>query len=195
MINDARDNEVTQIVVIGFNKHAVEFTNTVVNSTFAQGLGIDICPEWANGAKILIPGLTPSMMREAQPGFAPEELRRSHVVVLPENENEVLESLMGLSYRMRPREKTRATITCLPPTTIEDAPCEGSSGDDSAGNEEHTLEKKVGPQENSGSSDGLCFTRTFIDVTADLHAGWCPRSVYTKSSNDGHGIENPRKWK
>ena len=67
--------------------------------------GVDICPEWANGAKILAQGLTPLMMEEAIPSFAPDDLRRSHVVMLPDNEKDVLESLSDLSYRMRPRSK------------------------------------------------------------------------------------------
>ena len=43
------------------------------------------------------------MMEEANPPFAPHDLRRSHVVLLPEDNKDVLELLMSLSYRMRPR--------------------------------------------------------------------------------------------
>lgn len=192
-------DEGVKILVIGFNKHPMQFTNAICESAFVQSLcmrGIDVCPEWANGAKILIEGLTPSMMEEANPPFAPADLRRSHVVVLPENEKDVTESLMGLKYRERPREQTRKTVTCLK-LPFENPQCEGIAGDGSERCEEHEVEEE-GLDFSSVCEPLLgefCVTRTFIDVCKSLRVGWRPRSDYTKSSNDGHGIENPRMWK
>merc|ERR1712183_980855 len=74
------------------------------------GRGHVISPDWANGAKILVDGLTQAFMEEA--GFPPADLRRSHVVVLPEDEKSVVDSLRSLSYRARPRVNNRTTITC-----------------------------------------------------------------------------------
>jgi len=184
----------TGILVLGFNKHPVEFSNAICESTPAQTLrmrGIDISPEWANGAKILIEGLTPSMMKEA--GFAPEGLHLWHVVLFPNNENDVLESLMHLSYRMRPRKKTRQFIGCQK-AERQDLLCETSPQDDLESLENHALGKEDGAILNQ-LCEGFCITRTFIDVAKHLRVGWSPRSMYTKSSNDRHEIENPRKWK
>jgi len=186
-----KESVTTTILVVGFNKHPVEFTNAIRKLPLAQSLctrGFEISPEWAKGAKILIEGLTPSMMQGAQPDFAPETLRCWHVVMLPENEKEVMDSLMGLKYRTRPREKMRTTITCQQEAS-KDQPC-GSPGDDCEKSDEYT---------GSSLPEDLFVARTFIDVPANLRVGWSPRSAYTKSSNDKHGIEgrfeNPRKWK
>ena len=141
--------------------------------------GVNISPDWANGAKILMEGLTPEMMEKGDPPFDPDDLRRSHVVALPEHETDVLESLRDLSYRKRPRTKTRNIFTCQKLPSKEE-------GD--------FLEEE--PQcFQLGLPEDLCVTRTFIDVPSYIRVGYRPRSVYTKSSNDMHGIENPRKWK
>lgn len=203
---DGGKTAVTQILVIGFNMHPLEFTNAICDSALAQSLcksGIDISPPWANGAKILIEGLTPSVMKEA--GFPPEDLHLWHVLVNPENEKDVFESLRSLTYKKRPRQKTRKVITCQTRPS-KPLPCEGAAHDDSDSCEEHELEKADGtfieeapqwaPEENSSSFlEGICVTRTFFDITKPERVGWSPRTVYTKSSNDGHGIENPRVWK
>ena len=50
----------SQILVIGFNSHR-KITETLLKSSLAQDLlskGVDVTPEWANGATDLINGLT-----------------------------------------------------------------------------------------------------------------------------------------
>jgi len=202
--SDGGKDEVLQILVMGFNKHPIDFTNAISESALAQSLmmrAVNISPEWANGAKVLIEGLTPEMMEKGDPPFDPDDLRRSHVVALPENEKDILESLRGLSYRMRPRTKTRNIVTCKKPPS-KDPQRDGSARDGSESCEAHEGEEEEGyfveeePQcFQPGLPEHLCVTRTFIDVPSYIRVGLSPRSVYTKSSTDKHGIENPRKWK
>ena len=50
----------SQILVIGFNSHR-KITETLLKSPLAQDLlskGVDVTPDWANGATVLINGLT-----------------------------------------------------------------------------------------------------------------------------------------
>jgi len=176
-LRSRQESECWRILVLGYNKHPIEFTDAIWQSELAKSLrnrGVDISPQWANGARILIEGLTPAMLEKS--GFAPGDLRRSHVVVTAENEDNVEVALrQSLSYRTRPRIKTRTVITCWEPV----------------------MRAIFGPEEDSSTSfpKDLCITRTFLDVPKNIRVGWDPRSVYTKSSNDRHGIENPRKWK
>mmetsp|Transcript_6799 Transcript_6799/g.12608 ORF Transcript_6799/g.12608 Transcript_6799/m.12608 type:complete len:744 (-) Transcript_6799:170-2401(-) len=195
--DDKEKRDAAGVVILGFNKHPIEFTSAISETMIAETLcqrGVDISPDWANGAKILVEGLTPALMEEG--GFAPEDLRVWHVVMLPEHQNEVLDSLKTLPYRTRPREKSRNTIMCQMGSNSEqpsgDSPVENSQ------EAEATLtDKWQHVQENDADIIGkdLIVSRTFIDINKDLRVDLSPRSVYTKSSNDRHGIENPRRWK
>merc|ERR1712048_244062 len=69
-----------------------------------------MAPDWANGAKILVEGLTHDLMKESVDEFAPDDLCQWHVVMLPEHETEINKALRTLTYRMRPRPKTRQTV-------------------------------------------------------------------------------------
>jgi len=196
-IPEQEDTGTFQILVLGFNKHPIEFTGAVRESVLAQNLiqcGLDICPDWANGAKVLVQGLTPVSMEEA--GFSPNDLRRSHVVVLPEHEKDVFDSLKSLSYRMRPREKTRNIIHCQTGSSLtntsKDCSHDEPKADQSAFADQWPYMNK---DEGDEIGQDLVVSKTFIDIRKDLRVELSPRSVYTKSSNDGHGIENPRKWK
>merc|ERR1711972_1123022 len=140
-------------------------------------------------------------MKEA--GFPPEDLRLWHVLALPKDENDVYESLKNLSYKKRPRPKTRELITCGKRPSAH-PPCEAMVHDDSESCEEHemakadgalTEEAQQGPPEMdfiSSFPEEICVTRTFLDVSKRERVGWSPRTVCTKSSNDRHSIENPR---
>jgi len=198
--HDSND-EIVRGLVLGFNKHPAEFKEAIYESALAQSLinrGIIICPEWANEATILIEGLTPSMLQEG--GFAPVELKRWHVVVFEENEKDVMDSLSTIRFRKRPKQKTRALIT------FRKRPKMHVPREESCHQEEYEAEGEDGtasddePQclnQDPATSlpEEFCVTRTFIDVPKHLCVGCSPRSAYTKSSTDRHGIENPRKWK
>eukprot|EP00930_Biecheleria_cincta_P078451 TRINITY_DN65917_c0_g1_i1.p1 TRINITY_DN65917_c0_g1~~TRINITY_DN65917_c0_g1_i1.p1 ORF type:complete len:482 (-),score=71.17 TRINITY_DN65917_c0_g1_i1:327-1772(-) len=180
----------TQILVKGFNKHPLEFTKAIEESALAQSLvkrGVDITPEWANGAKILVEGLTSSLMGEG--GFDPRNLRCWHVVMLPENDEDVKQILFGLNYRKRPRVKTMDTIL------LKHLPGEDCMDDEVTSiSQEQFTEGAVEEELGTSFAEYYCTKNTFIDVPKNLRVGWSPRSMFTKSSNDRHGIANPREW-
>mmetsp|Transcript_14201 Transcript_14201/g.28102 ORF Transcript_14201/g.28102 Transcript_14201/m.28102 type:complete len:455 (-) Transcript_14201:157-1521(-) len=194
LVHHEGNGESMKAMVLHFNKHPAEFKEAIHESAVAQNLikrGIDISPEWANGAKILIEGLTPSMIQES--GFQ-EQLQRWHVVVCPENEKDVMESLLAIRFRKRPKLKTQTPITCQKLPVMRSACAESSHQDkhEAAVAEEADLTEES--QLATSIPEEFRVTRTFIDVCKSHRVGWSPRSAYTKSSNDRHGIENPREW-
>lgn len=207
-ISRSREDARIRILVMQFNKISLDFTNAICDSPVAVSLltrGVDISPAWANGAKILVDGLTPLMMEEGAPSFDPSSLRRSHIVVLENYEEDVMNSVRALSYRKRPRPKTVQFMTCQA-TSPNISSREESTRDGSDSSEQQEVDNseaaafaKASQHSPLGSitsalPEDFSYTRTFIDVTEHLRVGWSPRSAFTKSSNDRHGIENPRKW-
>jgi len=192
------DGETTQILILGFNKHYKEFTDSICESPLAQSLlqkGVDVTPEWANGAKILVEGLTAALLQEAR--FPAKDLKRSHVVVLPEHESDVHDALKELRSRIRPGVKTRKLIMCQVAGN-DVAEEEEAEHDDDEEEPNHTDEHaKVDAEWNRIVLPvDLEFSKTFLSVaTNKFRPGLSPRSAYAKSSNDRYGIENPRKWK
>lgn len=194
-----------RVLVIGFNSHPRDFTDAICDSELAQRLhnrGIPISPVWANGAKILVEGLKPEIMKEA--GFPPEDLRLWHVVVHPEKERDVFESLMKLTYRKRPREKSRKVISCMKQPSLRQLFVGRAFGGLGCCDEHESenIDADCMQEASQWSLEpltrtfrGLCVTRTFIDVSKRERVGWSPRTNYTKSTSDRHGIENPRLWK
>merc|ERR1711904_648494 len=88
-----------------------DFTEILLESDLAISLkneGIDVLPSWANGAKVLLRGLTAEILKES--GTDPGILRPYHVMVGPQDEAKISEALQKLSYRARPRMKERTEI-------------------------------------------------------------------------------------
>ena len=70
--NNGGTDEIQQILVMGLNKHPIEFTSAISESTLARSLsmrGVNISPDCANGAKILMEGLTPEMVEKRRSTF------------------------------------------------------------------------------------------------------------------------------
>merc|ERR1711920_507935 len=174
------------------------FTKAICESELAQRLlrrGVDISPDWANGAKILVEGLTAAMFDEG--GFAPSDLRQWHVVMWPSQEKEVHDVLKALSYRTRPREKTRHTISLQPNKVAHGEQTNACSVDaelEERASRGHEQEEVPGEDIWPKLPEELRYSRTFIDLRQDPRIGLSPRSNYTKSSNDRLGISNPRQW-
>jgi len=100
------------ILIVGFGSHPPQFTDAILKSPLAEDLrskGVDVHPPWANGAKVLIGGLTSDILEKS--GHAVEELKVYHVLCLPEDEETVQECLMQLPYRIRPRAKRRMVLS------------------------------------------------------------------------------------
>lgn len=133
-------------------------------------------------------------------GFELSNLRQWHVLVLPEHEFELLEALRTLSYRERPREKTRHEISLQRmEVSIGEQTNDGSDEvDHFAAPIEHEQEEELFghqlPDTWSTFPQELEISRTFINVKQEFRIEFTPRSNYTKSSNDRLAITNPRKW-
>lgn len=98
------------VKVLAFGRHPSEFTTALLDSNLGRGLamrGVDIQPGWANGAKILMAGPTPTDLLAA--GFDPANLRVWTVVALKEDEPQILAALGNLQNRSRPRVRQLAS--------------------------------------------------------------------------------------
>merc|ERR1711971_366026 len=98
----------SRCVVLRFHRHNREMKHVLEQSELGRHLadrGQDLCPDWANGAKVLVPGLGPAGMALA--GLEPGSLRAWNVVVREDQQHAVLAALDSLPYRRRPRAKRR----------------------------------------------------------------------------------------
>jgi len=74
-------------VILTFNKHPRNFNEALMESESAKSLkdeGIDLLPAWANGANILLRGLTAEIMEHSP--MTPQMLGPHHVIVAQSDE-------------------------------------------------------------------------------------------------------------
>merc|ERR1712032_474815 len=93
---------VREFVVLEFGRDPPAFNEALLNSGLAQqmaSLGVDVQPSWANGAKVFVHNLRPEMV---------QPLRSRHVVVYPEDQEDIIDALSVIPSRTRPRLKPRA---------------------------------------------------------------------------------------
>lgn len=86
-----------------------EFKDALARSDLGAVLsasGEEMCPAWANGAKVLVRGLTPEVLERS--GVQPSELRPWHVIAHDRDRPRVLAALRALLYEIRPMPKTSA---------------------------------------------------------------------------------------
>ena len=92
------------VVLLTYSCHPREPDDALFNSSAACNAGdrgVELRPEWANGAKIFVPGMRRDLLAEA----GVQELLPRHVLVRVEDEDSVYAALHTLSYRGRPRLK------------------------------------------------------------------------------------------
>lgn len=119
-----------RIKILHFKRHPQELTTALLHSTLGVELmayGANLQPAWANGAKIMVAGLSIQSMEQTD--IPPSELRPWHVLVKESDESRVHEALSALSYRVRPRlqlSRCRTlTISAQPSENYGDVPGEG----------------------------------------------------------------------
>jgi len=175
--------------VMNFGKHNEHFDQTVVNSQLAMALrnhGVDITPSWANGAKVLVEGVTPEMMEQV--GFPPNTLRPWHVVIPASEEAGLLDALRMMPYRARPRVRNRHAVT-LANDPAQDMSREGNDGSGD-GEPDTNLETGDADEDMSEGTPPVPVQVTFVHFPLPLAIS--ERSRFTQSSTDRHRIQNPR---
>lgn len=187
LASDEGEGSAVPCVVLAFQRHNHEFSDVLVGSDLGLELkkrGEDACPAWANGAKILVPGLTPEAM--ASGGVPPSGLRPWHVVVREGDREEVAAILQTLPYKLRPRQKTPASKLKGAVVRSGAAGSIGATGED-------THQDAPISEPTSSDSSGLAEPRIVVEKTF-LHMlePLSPRTSYTKSTSDAHGMVNHR---
>lgn len=107
-------------MVLTFSRHPRALDTALRRSTLGQraaSCGEDVQPPWANGAKILVPGLTAELWSTGSPHI---NLGPYHVVMLPRDEADVMAALDAIGRR-RPRLKAgpASRIVKLPADRFE----------------------------------------------------------------------------
>jgi len=100
------------ILILEFSRDPPTFDAVLLNSSLAQQIkleGVDVQPDWANGAKVFVHNLQPDMVEETH-----VELKRRHVILYEEDEGHVLSALDTLPSRTRPRIKPNSHRACVP---------------------------------------------------------------------------------
>jgi hypothetical protein len=113
-------SEMSDVLVLKLERLKTDDIPTHIHKLpIAQGLrqsGVGLTPEWANGATVLVQGLTPESLKEA--GFDPEHLRWYYVIVPPEIEKDIVAPFANRPLKERPRwnvlqsEKSRKICHC-----------------------------------------------------------------------------------
>lgn len=97
----------SQYIILHFGRCPRLFCRVLQCSRLGQNLRsqqAEITPSWANGAKILAPGLGPDDLQHN--GHDPATLRPWHVVARVEDVPEIFRSLQSMPYHQRPRAKS-----------------------------------------------------------------------------------------
>jgi len=97
-----------QYIILHFHRCPALLSRILRSSRLGQELRaqqVDMTPSWANGAMILVPGLSLEDLR--QNGHDPASLRPWHVVAMVDDTHEVFSSLQRMPYPQRPRAKAR----------------------------------------------------------------------------------------
>jgi len=98
----------SQFIILHFHRCPSELNEALFHSKLAQDLqmrGVNVFPDWARGAKVLIEGLTEDDLRHN--GYDPTSLRPWHVLTYVEDVSLVFESLRRIPYCRRPRAKAK----------------------------------------------------------------------------------------
>lgn len=99
-------------MVLTFGRDGLAFDDAVLSSSpalRAVELGVDIKPGWANGAKVLVPGLNAEDVAETHIDLLPR-----HVVALTRDVQQILDALTSLPSRSRPRLKPSRPVVAIP---------------------------------------------------------------------------------
>jgi len=122
-----------EVVVLTFGRDGQDLDDAVTSSRPARralSSGADLKPAWANGAKVLVPGMGPGVAAEARVHLEPR-----HVVVFACDVAEVLDALTSLPSRGRPRLKPVGAFASVPAAGDVSlfADASGSGGSSSTG--------------------------------------------------------------
>jgi len=99
-------------VLLTFSREARELEDGVLASSpalRAAARGVELKPDWANGAKVLVEGIGPEHVETP----TVERLGPQHVLVNRDEQDELLEALSNLPYRIR-KLKPNAGIRSIP---------------------------------------------------------------------------------
>jgi len=95
----------TLACLLTFNRHPRCFDTTLLRSKLGEQViatGAEVQPKWANGAKILVPGLVEEVWQASNMEI---ELSTYHVVARPGDVDSIMASLKDIPYKDRPRLK------------------------------------------------------------------------------------------
>jgi len=197
--------------VVTFHRTPASLDRAVSQSDSGRRLlekGVNLKPCWANGAKILVEGLTEEIWKQAcrDAGENPE-LRPAHVVLPSSALSEILAEVQKIPHSSRPRIKAGQATISVPDlfqfTDLSDTGARGSQESSYA----FISSNSTGTSEMSGWAafiDGLRkkimhvplgplnVTRGFIHVPED--APITPRTVATESEHGNRGV-NPRLFR
>jgi hypothetical protein len=187
LASDEGDGSAVSCVVLAFQRHNHEFSDVLVGSDLGLELkrrGEDACPAWANGAKILVPGLTPEAM--ASGGVPLAGLRPWHVVVREGDREKVAAILQTLPYKLRPRQKTPASK--LNGAVVRSGAAGGVEADDEDTHQDASISELTSSDPTGLAEARIVVEKTFLHMREPLS----PRTSYTKSTTDAHGVANHR---
>lgn len=195
--------------VVTFHRTPASLDRAVSQSDSGRRLlekGVNLKPCWANGAKILVEGLTEEIWKKAchDAGENPE-LRPAHVVLPSSALSEILAEVQKIPHSSRPRIKAgQATISVPDLSQFTDLSDTGAPGSQESSSAFISSNSSTGTSEMSGWAafiDGLRekimhvplgplnVTRGFIHEPEE--APITPRSEATESEHGNLGI-NPR---
>jgi len=204
-------DESSDFYILPFGRHPKQFDDAIKASQLAADViasGGEVQPSWANGAKILAPGITEEVWRDAGLGI---ELKPYHVLVGVERMDDFNNVLMSLRYRDRPRPKPdgpRAHVSMASLMNDVSSSCSSSDaiysdetifGDGTVSGSGiksmHVWLDSVRDAVKDGHRIRLNVSRTFF--TTEEEPPITPRSRVTESAPEQGGarsISNPRIW-
>jgi len=166
------------IQVLTFHRHPAEFVAALIDSDLGCELaarGVNMRPDWAQGAKVMMEGLTPDALSAA--GVDPSTLRAWNVVALKSDEPRILAAIASLPYRSRPRVRRAASQSIV----LKHArPSESSAecGNPSEAEAEENADTPETPLEGLISAIEVSIRRTFVHF--EESASISPRTAATR---------------
>ncbi|CAE8667928.1 unnamed protein product [Polarella glacialis] len=140
-------------LVLSFARHPSILDAVLTDSALGRKAMQENCvlqPLWANGAKILVPGLSEEVWRKADVGMS---LKPFHIVVQSDDVDELQQVLRCIRYQDRPRIKANTLPVCF------------AASEQVSGSEQASLFQDV----SSGSSREACAASACSD--SDLEDG------------------------
>mmetsp|Transcript_46241 Transcript_46241/g.104850 ORF Transcript_46241/g.104850 Transcript_46241/m.104850 type:complete len:361 (+) Transcript_46241:266-1348(+) len=162
-VHEQQEQVDASIVLLAFSRRPAELHTVIIESDFARALldrGIDLKPDWAGGAIVMVEGLQPEDLQD--------DYGRWNVAVCECDEHCIHEALKKLPYNIRPRLKPdvgrqyvpgRAELFCTSEMDGDSMQISESEDEENSLSSEHT-------NDTCGEVNGeeIYYARTFLHV-------------------------------